>query len=71
MKNTPLTCVSMGRSFRFLRPGFVSACIALLVTCTPGLAQADAQALKEKDEQIAKLLAEVERLRTALGQSKA
>jgi len=71
MQKTPLTCVSTGRSFRFLRPGLVSAWIALLVMCTPGLAQADAQALKEKDEQIAKLLAEVERLRAALGQSKA
>ncbi|MBM3873406.1 MAG: hypothetical protein FJ382_06660 [Verrucomicrobia bacterium] len=71
MQKTPLTCVSTGRSFRFLRPGLVSAWIALLVMCTPGLAQADAQALKEKDEQIAKLLAEVERLRAALGQSRA
>jgi len=71
MQKPPLTCVSTGRSFRFLRPGLVSAWIALLVMCTPGLAQADAQALKEKDEQIAKLLAEVERLRAALGQSRA
>ena len=54
-------CVPQGRNSRFLRPKLVAACIALMVTATAGFAQADAQSLKEKDEQIAKLLAEVER----------
>lgn len=64
-------CVPSGRNSRLLRPKLVAACIAFLVTATAGFAQADAQSLKEKDEQIAKLLAEVERLRSALGQSQA
>lgn len=64
-------CVTKERSSRFLRPKLVAACIAFLVTATAGFAQADAQSLKEKDEQIAKLMAEVERLRAALGQGSA
>jgi iron complex outermembrane receptor protein len=53
-------------------PGILSVCISLFVTTQPAQAQSDAAArLKEKDAQIANLLAEVERLKSALGQNQA
>jgi outer membrane receptor for monomeric catechols len=52
-------------------PGILSVCISLFVTTQPTHAQSEAARLKEKDAQIANLLAEVERLKSALGQNQA
>jgi len=50
--------------------GTLSVGISLLITGSPAQAQSEAARLKEKDAQIANLTAEVERLKSALGQTK-